>query len=75
MTKEQFVEHWRDRIAGMALRGLVLDNDRPMCGAMSAGHYALMIPAKVDALLERMFLDATNPTPASNGQPVKAGKP
>ena len=75
MTKEQFVEHWRDRIAGMALRGLVLDNDRPVAGAHSAGHYALMIPAKVDALLERMFLDATNPTPITNGQPVKAGKP
>ena len=53
--EDQFVDHWRDRIIGMALRGMVLDGDERTKGPLSAGAAALALPEKSDKMLRQMF--------------------
>mgnify|MGYP003394244065 CR=1 FL=1 len=72
--REEFVAHWLHRLAGMALTGLILDQDERVKGPFGAGARALEIPEKVEKLLIHMFDDAArrldkpipvNPTPPS----------
>jgi len=55
MTREEFIEMWRDRVAGIALRGVVLDSDERPVGPRMAGNYAMKIPEKTEKLLGLMF--------------------
>ena len=77
MTREAFIQRWRDHLAGMALRGLVHDRDPRPIGEHTAGAYALKIPERVDSLLERLWLDAQpqpSDKPPANGQPQPVRK-
>lgn len=75
MTPEaDFVSHWQDRLCGLALRGLVLDNDERTKGPHTAGAAALTLPDRVEKLLRAMFQDAQRlidkPLPSNNGPPT-----
>lgn len=78
MTQQDWMAHWIDRVAGMALRGLVLDQDERARGPGSAGGYAMAIPEKVEKLLEQMWLTAQPVVPVGpdqNGKPPAKPQP
>lgn len=73
LTREEFIELWQDRLAGMALRGLVLDTDERK-GPIVSGRMAMELPEKIAKLAGMMF-DSLKPkeepkplpSPATNG--------
>ena len=78
MTSDEWKQHWQDRLAGIALRGLVFDADERPKGIYTAGQYALSLPEKVEKLLDQMWLTAqpaaVKPVATPNGavtQPVR----
>ncbi len=78
-SADEFVKHWHDRVAGMALRGLVLDADTKPMGPYSAGQVALSLPERTEKLLRQMFIDARKLVMAeieeSKPLPTKAAPP
>lgn len=75
MTQTEWLDHWQDRLVGMALTGLVLDNDERTKGPGTAGQAAMKLPEKVRTLLTQMYGTAQpdkplSPPPAgANGSP------
>lgn len=68
MTREDFVRHWRARLAGLALCGLVSElRDDPM----KRGSRALEIPAEVDRLLGQLFDSATGEPKPTAAAPTR----
>jgi hypothetical protein len=74
MTRQEWIDHWQDRLIGIALRGLVHDTDDRVKGPMDAGGRARRLVADIPILLEKMWGTAqcslpTNlsSTPSENG--------
>jgi hypothetical protein len=72
-TREEWINHWLDKLAGIALTGLIHDGDERPKGPLAAGAYALKLPEKIATLLDQMYvwLETESPlTPRSvqNGQ-------
>ena len=75
-TREEWIQHWLDKLAGIALRGIVFDHVRAdgtpgtLVGAQAAGNYALKLPEKIASLLDEMYVwleaDAQPLSPRSN---------
>ena len=72
MTKPEYVQHWRDRIAGLAVCGLVADTDERTKGPYDCGKRAMELPKKVEALLGQLFDTAQQPL-APGGKPLEVG--
>ncbi len=75
-SREDFLNHYLDRLVGIALRGLIADQDaRP--GPIAAGRYALTLPEKLCTLLNEMydFLDPAADHEPLNGQPIRKERP
>lgn len=72
MTEQDFINHWSDRIAGMALTGMVHATDEKARGPFAAGQQALLLPEKVRRLLTDMYRSAQNGKPP---EPPKAEPP
>jgi len=53
--KAEFIKQWRDRLAGMALNGVVWPAEEKVSGYFSLGKYALELPKRVDAMLSQMY--------------------
>lgn len=55
-TREQFIQHWQDRLLGIALTGLIYDSDQRPSGPTSAAHYARKQIEKIASLLDEMYV-------------------
>lgn len=55
---EEFATRWRDRMAGMALMGMILATDHKPEGRMKRASEIMAIPDKVSKILREMFNDA-----------------
>jgi hypothetical protein len=74
-TEDEFVERWYDRLLGMALRGLVADDDEVPKGPAARGAFARKLPEKVEQLLRQQYRDLMKDTkPLANGQPVQPAR-
>ena len=72
MTREVFVNHWKDRLAGLALCGLVADTDGRTSGPYDCGKRAMELPRKVETLLGQLFDTAQQALAPVNGKPAPA---
>lgn len=75
MSETEWVQHWQDRLVGLALSGLVLDTDERPKGPATAGLHALTIPAKVQKLLAQMYRSMKPPAPVQNGAAAPTQRP
>lgn len=77
--KADYIAYWRDRLAGMALSGLILPLDKRPEGPFTAGKMALELPAKIDKLLAQLFDDAVRrvdkPLPPKTEKPKEPHVP
>lgn len=72
MTREAFIDHWKDRLAGLALCGLVYDTEERTKGPFDCGKRAMELPRKIERLLEQLY-DTAQPRPQpANGKPKAA---
>ncbi len=55
-TREEWIQHWLDRLTGIALTGLIHDGDERPKGPLAAGAYALKLPEKIASLLDQMYV-------------------
>jgi hypothetical protein len=55
MNRQEWIDHWQDRLIGIALRGIVHDTDDRVKGPMDAGSRARRLVVDIPILLEKMW--------------------
>jgi hypothetical protein len=77
LKKAEFIKQWRDRLAGMALNGVVWPAEDKPSGFFSLGKYALELPKRVDTMLSQMYDHAARlhaeAQPPLGAAPMKGG--